>query len=104
MTTMTASLRRNGSTAPAVDIETTTEGGGVDEVQRVGYSGMMVTGGTFTLTFDGQTTSAIAYDATAWVYDKVCTQKLPASAGLLAQQQKETKVTKERGTEFQWNP
>lgn len=38
--------------------------GGVNEVQSATITGTP-TGGTFTLTFDGQTTSAIDYDATA---------------------------------------
>jgi hypothetical protein len=38
--------------------------GGTDEVQTITITGTP-TGGTFTLTFDGQTTSAIAYNATA---------------------------------------
>jgi hypothetical protein len=37
---------------------------GVDEVQTITITGTP-TGGTFTLTYDGQTTSAIAYNATA---------------------------------------
>jgi hypothetical protein len=39
-------------------------GGTTNEVQQVAISGGP-TGGTFTLTFDGQTTAAIAYNATA---------------------------------------
>lgn len=47
------------STAPSV-----VAGGGVTEVQQVGISGAP-TGGTFTLTFNGQTTTGIAWNATA---------------------------------------
>ncbi|KKN84456.1 hypothetical protein LCGC14_0289180 [marine sediment metagenome] len=41
---------------------------GVNEVQRVSHDG---TGGTFTLTFAGQTTSAIDWDATAAAVDTI---------------------------------
>ena len=44
---------------------TNTEGGKDDEVQRVGYTGGWIMGGSFTLTLDGQTTVAIVYNATA---------------------------------------
>ena len=51
---------------PALSISTTTEGGDTEEVQRVGMTdSFTLYGGTFTLTFDGQTTSAIAYDGSA---------------------------------------
>ncbi|MEX0818577.1 MAG: hypothetical protein WD070_03260 [Pirellulaceae bacterium] len=55
----------NGTPVPTISIATTTEGGVTDEVQRVGFSDdmSMLYGGTFTLTFDGQTTSEIAGDA-----------------------------------------
>lgn len=54
-----------GGTTPSVAVATTTAGGaGVDEVQTVTISGGP-TGGTFTLTFNGQTTDPIDYDATA---------------------------------------
>lgn len=47
----------------SVTVETVTEGGGLsDEVQSFGFNG---TGGTYTLSFGGQTTSALAHDATA---------------------------------------
>lgn len=50
--------------APAVEItEVTTGGAGVNEVQRIAV--LNATGGTFTLTFDGKTTSSIAFDADA---------------------------------------
>jgi YD repeat-containing protein len=48
---------------PAAIVATTTQGGTANEVQRVGYSGAY--GGTFTLSFSGQTTSSIAYNASA---------------------------------------
>jgi RHS repeat-associated protein len=51
---------------PVADVDTTTDGTGTNEVQRVGFSvDYMLMGGTFTLTFDGQTTSAINDDASA---------------------------------------
>jgi hypothetical protein len=39
--------------------------GGVDEKQQIGFVGADPTGGTYTITFDGQTTDPIAYNATA---------------------------------------
>lgn len=52
-----------------ITVTTTTEGDtGVNEVQSVDLTnngGINPTGGTYTLTFDGQTTGAIAYDANA---------------------------------------
>jgi hypothetical protein len=50
-------------TAPTASASTVTEGGPVNEVQRVGHIGAF--SGTFTLTFSGQTTSAIAWNASA---------------------------------------
>jgi hypothetical protein len=51
--------------APTIAHATTQAGGGGnDETQTVTINGEAV-GGTFTLTFDGQTTAAIAYNATA---------------------------------------
>jgi RHS repeat-associated protein len=55
----------NATPAPNVAIATTTQGGSVNEVQRVGYTNGMIFGGTFTITHDGQTTSPIAHNATA---------------------------------------
>ena len=57
----------NGTPVPTLAIATTTNGGLSDEVQRVGFSDDMdmLDSGTFTLTFDSQTTSSIAWDATA---------------------------------------
>lgn len=46
-----------------VRVKVVTEGGTVNEVQSVAIIG--ATGGTFTLTYDGQTTSALAYDISA---------------------------------------
>jgi RHS repeat-associated protein len=59
----------NGTPVPTITIATTTEGGLTDEIQRVGFSDgwSMLSGGTFTLTFDSQTTSAITWNATAAV-------------------------------------
>lgn len=55
------------STTLAATVTTITGGGvGVDEVQTITMNdGHAATGGTFTITFDGQTTSAIAYNASA---------------------------------------
>ena len=57
----------SGDPVPTIAIATTTQGGAINEVQRVGFtttgSGFM--GGTYTLTFNGQTTSGIAYNASA---------------------------------------
>ncbi len=51
------------NTSPAVNVTTTTQGvTATDEVQTISISGTP-TGGTFTLTYSGQTTSGIAYDA-----------------------------------------
>ncbi|MBI2480562.1 MAG: cadherin-like domain-containing protein [Planctomycetia bacterium] len=57
----------NATPVPTITIATTTEGGLTDEVQRVGFSDdiWMLYGGTFTLTFDNQTTSSIAWNADA---------------------------------------
>jgi YD repeat-containing protein len=53
----------SGGTVPTASAITTTQGGPTNEVQRVGYSGAM--GGSFTLTYSGQTTSSLAYNASA---------------------------------------
>lgn len=65
MTINTGSLTR---TAPTVTVTQTTAGsGGVNEVQSLRlYS---ATGGTYTLTFNGQTTSSLAYNADASAID-----------------------------------
>jgi YD repeat-containing protein len=56
----------NASPVPALSISTTTEGGPVDEVQRVGFTASYyLGGGTFTLSFNGQTSSALAHNASA---------------------------------------
>ena len=57
--------RSNSDPVPALSIATTTQGGPVNEVQRVGVTSTFLTGGTFTLNYNGQTTAAIAYNATA---------------------------------------
>jgi YD repeat-containing protein len=66
---LTSELWISGGTAnPTVTGATSTQGGPTSEVQRVGYAitgGGILSGGTFTLTFDGQTTSAINYNASA---------------------------------------
>jgi len=54
------------STDASVGVSTTTQGGPVDEVQRVGLNASMsLYGGTFTLTYSGQTTTSMAYNASA---------------------------------------
>jgi RHS repeat-associated protein len=56
----------SAATTPALSVVTNHEGGVTDEVQRVGFTtGMGFIGGTFTLSFGGQTTSAISYNASA---------------------------------------
>ena len=56
----------SASTMPSLAIATTTAGGPVNEVQRVGFTASTsLMGGTFTLSFGGQTTGAIAYNASA---------------------------------------
>ena len=57
--------RSRADPIPSLTIATTTQGGAANEVQRVGVTAMFITGGTFTLNYNGQTTSAIAYNATA---------------------------------------
>ncbi len=57
--------RSGADPGPELAIATTTQGGTRDEVQRVGYTTVFAYGGTFTLSFAGQTTSAISYNATA---------------------------------------
>ncbi len=57
---------RNGADpGPDLSIETTAEGGTQDEVQRVGFTSTYISGGTFTLSYNGQTTSPITYNASA---------------------------------------
>jgi RHS repeat-associated protein len=57
----------SGTPLPTLTLATTTDGGVTSEVQRVGFSDDMsfLTSGTFTLTYSGQTTSAITYNASA---------------------------------------
>jgi hypothetical protein len=59
--------RSSADPGPALSIATTTQGGPIDEVQRVGFSttGAFMSGSTFKLTYSGQTTASIAYNATA---------------------------------------
>ena len=58
--------RSGADPGPALSIATTTQGGPLNEVQRVGVtSTYCLTGGTFTLNYNGQTTAAISYNATA---------------------------------------
>ena len=57
--------RSNADPVPSLTIATTTQGGPANEVQRVGVTATFITGGTFTLNYNGQTTAAIAYNATA---------------------------------------
>jgi RHS repeat-associated protein len=51
--------------APSVGVSTTTNGSTQNEVQTVGYTSVFIQSGWFTLTYDGQTTGQIAYNATA---------------------------------------
>ncbi len=53
------------SANPSLSVSTTTQGGNLNEVQRVGWTASSSMSGTFTLTFSGQTTSAISASATA---------------------------------------
>jgi YD repeat-containing protein len=55
----------NANPAPSVSVATTTQGGPIDEIQRVGYTAGTSTAGTFTLTFNGQTTGNLSHGATA---------------------------------------
>ncbi|KAA0139974.1 hypothetical protein FYZ48_08595 [Gimesia chilikensis] len=58
------SVNPTGLLLVAPTVTTITEGTSDNEVQEVSISGAP-TGGTFTLTFDGETTGSIAYNATA---------------------------------------
>jgi YD repeat-containing protein len=57
---------RVSTTVPTLTTSTTQQGGQVDEIQNVGWTtySWFITG-TFTISFDGQTTSALASNATA---------------------------------------
>ncbi|HND50761.1 MAG TPA: hypothetical protein PLV92_00135, partial [Pirellulaceae bacterium] len=67
MNRLTAEQWREGaSPAPQIAIATTTQGGATSEVQRVGFTAMMITGGTFTLTQGGQTTSNLRGSRRRW--------------------------------------
>lgn len=60
--------RRATGELPTIATATTTQATQTSEVQSVGYAitgGGTLTGGTFTLTYDGQTTAAINYNAAA---------------------------------------
>lgn len=62
----TAERWKSGTTTPTLTVATTQQGGVVDEQQAVGWnSTAMGMSGTYTLTHNGQTTSAIAWNATA---------------------------------------
>ena len=62
---MTTADSFTGGTSPASAVATATAGTGTtNEIQTV-YASGTVSGGTFTITFSGQTTSAIAYNASA---------------------------------------
>jgi len=58
--------QQSGSAVPSLSVSTTQDGGPINEVQSVGWttSAYSMTG-TFTLTHNGQTTSAIAWNADA---------------------------------------
>ncbi len=58
------SFGANNLTGPAPALAHTTTGSGVNDLQTLSLSGVP-TGGTFTLSFGGQTTAAIAFNATA---------------------------------------
>ena len=57
--------RSTADPGPDMTIETDTQGGSYNEVQRVGYTGTNIMGGTFRLSFAGQTTASISHGATA---------------------------------------
>jgi len=58
--------QQSGSAAPTLTVATTQEGGSIGEQQSVGWTvGGFGMSGTFTLTQNGQTTSAIAWNASA---------------------------------------
>ncbi|MFO0903211.1 MAG: RHS repeat-associated core domain-containing protein [Pirellulales bacterium] len=57
--------REDAAPAPEMAIAATTQGGATSEVQRVGFTAMMIAGGSFTLTHNGQTTSNLAWNASA---------------------------------------
>jgi RHS repeat-associated protein len=63
----TIAEKKADGNVPIVSISTTTQGGTANEVQRVGYTKTYapISGGTFTLTYSGQTTGNIAYNASA---------------------------------------
>lgn len=64
-TPFTVSLTATNGVPASVQVVETTKGySGQNEVQRVQIAGV-ATGGTFTLTFNGETTAAIAYNASA---------------------------------------
>lgn len=61
-----ASLTKAGApTSGVLQVETAVIAVLTNEQQQIAESGGQVTGGTFTVTYSGQTTSAIAFDATA---------------------------------------
>ncbi|MFN0020615.1 MAG: putative toxin, partial [Pirellulaceae bacterium] len=56
----------SGNPVPVLSVSTTTPGGPPSEVQRVGFTASVgLGGGTFTLSFGGNTTSALSYTASA---------------------------------------
>ena len=59
--------RSGADPGPSLAIATTTQGGPINEVQRVGFTttSFFMGGSSFTLTYNGQTTADIDYDATA---------------------------------------
>jgi hypothetical protein len=75
---MTASSSLTGGSSPAVTVSTVSNGGpGANEKQRITISGSP-TGGSFTLSFDGQTTGAIAFNADAAAVQSALDEVLPA--------------------------
>jgi hypothetical protein len=64
---MTTTDSFTGGTSPASAVATATAGTGTANEVQVVYASGTVSGGTFTITYSGQTTSAIAYNATTAV-------------------------------------
>ena len=57
--------RDDANPTPSLNVSTSQPGGAVDERQTVGWNASQTVSGTYTLSFDGQTTSALAVSATA---------------------------------------
>jgi len=63
----TIAEKQAGGNVPIATVTTTTEGASINEVQRVGFrsNDYPISGGSFTLTYSGQTTTSIAWNASA---------------------------------------